>query len=126
MSHITAVKTELRDGEILRRALEGKGYRVRDATGESDSKERGMAGVEFFASNDGVRLGFTRDNPGECYRILADWVDQGKKADSILKGIVQSYSREKVIDGARRRGYAIVKNRVLENGSIEIVLRKLA
>ena len=126
MSHITKVKTLLKDGLVLRRTLQKLGYRVGDgnsATGPRRLKE--TRNIEFLAGQNGLWLGFRRGKEDEPYEMLADWDRQRKSQEKVLGEIHQVYSQEKILDLARVKGYAVTKNSVNGKGQIEMVLRKI-
>jgi hypothetical protein len=126
MSHITKVKTLLRDGVVLRRTLQNLGYCVGEGgfgTGPRRLKE--TRNLEFLAGQNGLWLGFRRGKEEEPYEMLADWDGSRKARETVLAEIHQAYSQEKILDLARVRGYAVTKNRVNQKGQIEMVLRKL-
>ena len=128
MSHITTVKTELRDGEVLRKALVKMGYQIREGkTSFARPAPLPANGIEFMAFKDGKELGFTRPGSGgESYDISADWGLIREKRRNIVDGIAQVYAREKIIKMARCRGYSIITQRINQKGQIEMVLRKVA
>jgi hypothetical protein len=123
MSHITKVKTHLKDGVILRKALNKLGYQIqaydlRPSMNEKDS--------EFVARKGKVSIGFKGSGENESvYEMLADWEAMNAKRESVVNAIYQVYSQEKIMDLARVKGYSLMKNRMNEKGQIEIVLRKV-
>jgi len=128
MSHITRIKTELKDGDVLRKVLMELGYDLKEGgviTG-GYGRKRGKD-VEIFATKGWLDIGFKRSasdhNP---YEIFADWDGSRKKQKRIVNDIYQTYSQEKVLKAARLRGYSIIKNHTNQNGQIEMVLRKVA
>jgi hypothetical protein len=127
MSHITKIRTELKDGEILRKTLLKLGYRVKEGGMVSDGHGGGRQDVEILAAITGQTIGFKRlgvDN--HPYEILADWNGNRKKQDQLVSDIFQTYSQEKVIKAARLRGYSIIRNHTNQKGQIEMILRKVA
>jgi hypothetical protein len=128
MSHITRVKTSMKDGAVLQEVLQKAGYRVEKGgliLGDA-RKTRGMP-VEIIAEKKGVRIGFSRDKSSEgAYEIVADWAMQVSARKTITAEILQDYSREKVMKLAGRKGYSVIQNRRNQRGQIEIVLRKVA
>jgi hypothetical protein len=122
MSHITKVKTRLKDGVVLRSVLENLGYTVKETGALINRHERTK--VEFTAATNRLVIGFNRTDEYGCYEIYADWY--GKPKAKILGEIFQNYSREKVIKMARIKGFSVVQNKVDQNGRIEMVLRKVA
>jgi hypothetical protein len=125
MSHITKVKTRLKDGLILKKALEKLGYRVSGGDLESGPTGRGVAkNLELIAKKNRLWIGFRRSAGDGAYEMLADWDAHRGSRDRIISDIHQIYSREKILDVARVKGYAVTRNQVNEKGQIEIVLRK--
>ena len=128
MSHITKVKTQLKDAQVLRRSLEKIGYDVQEggliSGASSDGKNRS---VELLAQKAGCRIGFRRSRSNDnAYEALADWHVQRRGQRVIINEIVQTYSREKILDMARHRGYSVIRNQVNQRGQIELILRKVA
>jgi len=127
MSHITKVKTRLKDGQILRQVLRNLGYGIHEGGVISNSRAAKGRAVEFVATKMGHRIGFSRSNSEDgCFEMLADWQVMKKSRNDIADEISQAYSCEKVIQTARCKGYSIIKNTINHNGQIEIVLRKVA
>lgn len=123
MSHITKVKTHLKDGVILRKALKRLGYQIEEYDLRPSRKAKDL---EFLARKGKVSIGFKgsgEDKP--VYEMLADWEDIGAKREEVTQAIHQVYSQEKIMDLAGVKGYSLMKNRVNEKGQIEMVLRKV-
>jgi hypothetical protein len=123
MSHVTKVKTHLKDGLILRKALKKLGYQVEEYDLRRSSK---AIDLEFVARKGKVSIGFkgSRENKA-LYEMLADWEAMGTRREDLVNTIYQAYSQEKIMDLARVKGYSLMKNRMNEKGQIEIVLRKV-
>ena len=128
MSHITTVKTQLKDGQVLRHVLKKLGYQVQNNEMLSNrGASRRRVKVDLLATKDRLQLGFKCfGSPTERFDIVADWEDLKGCREKVLNEIFQSYSEEKLIKLARLKGYAVVKNRTNQKGQIEIVLRKVA
>lgn len=123
MSHITKVKTHLKDGLVLRKALKKLGYEIE----EYDLRQSRRAGkLEFVARKEKVSIGFrgSKEN-NEVYEMLADWEVMKVKREDLINTIYQVYSQEKIMDLARAKGYSLMKNRINEKGQIEMILRKV-
>ena len=122
MSHITKVKTQLKDGLILRKALRKLGYHIK----EEGSRESGETkDLDFTARNGSTRIGFKRSRENKAvYEMWANWEGIREHREEVLRAIYQAYSQEKIMDLARVKGYAVMRNRVNEKGQIEMVLRK--
>ena len=123
MSHITKVKTHLKDGLILRKALKKLGYQLE----EYDLRQsREAKDLEFMARKGKVSIGFKGSSENKAlYEILADWEAMRSRREDLVNAIYQVYSQEKIMDLARAKGYSLMQNRMNEKGQIEIVLRKV-
>ena len=123
MSHITKVKTHLKDGVILRKALKRLGYQLR----EYDlSQSREAKDIEFLARKGKLSIGFKGSREDKSvYEMLADWEVIKAKREDVISAIYQVYSQEKIMDLARVKGYALMKNSMNAKGQIEMVLRKV-
>lgn len=123
MSHITKVKTHLKDGGILRRALKKLGYQLQeyDLSQSTNARE-----LEFVARKGKLSIGFrSRKQDGGVYEMLADWGEMRPGREDRLHSIYQVYSQEKIMDLARVKGYSLIRNKMNEKGQIEMVLRKV-
>lgn len=123
MSHITKVKTHLKDGVILRKALTKMGYQIE----ECDLRQTWKAeGLEFVARKAKISIGFKQSGgKPSAYEMLADWDAVPAKGKDVINAVYQVYSQEKIMDMARVKGYSLTRNRMNEKGQIEMVLRKM-
>ena len=123
MSHITKVKTHLKDGLILRKALKKLGYQLR----EYDlSQSREGKDIEFLARKGKLSIGFRGSREDKSvYEMLADWEVINAKRQDVINAIYQVYSQEKIMELARVKGYSLMKNSANAKGQIELVLRKV-
>lgn len=127
MSHITKIRTELKDGEVLRKVLLKLGYHVKEGGVVSGGYSGGRQHVDILAAITGQTIGFKRSGGDNApYEIIADWNGNRKKQDKLVSDIFQTYSQEKVIKAARLRGYSIIRNYTNQKGQIEMILRKVA
>ena len=125
MSHITTVRTKLKDGLILKKVLEKLGYRVGGGdAGSRFVRHRLPKNLELIAEKDRFYIGFRRLRRDGAYEMLADWDGCRGSRERMVGEIHQLYSREKILDLARARGYAVTRNQVNERGQIEMVLCK--
>jgi len=123
MSHITKVKTHLKDGLILRKALKSLGYQLL----EYDLRQpMGAKDLEFMARKGKLSIGFKGSREDKSvYEMLADWEGMNAKRENVINAIYQVYSQEKIMDLAGVKGYSLMKNSMNAKGQIEIVLRKV-
>ena len=123
MSHITKVKTHLKDGLILRKALKRLGYQLRE---DDLSQSREAKDIEFLARKGKLSIRFRGSREDKSvYEMLADWEVINAKRDDMINAIYQVYSQEKIMELARVKGYSLMKNSVNTKGRIEMVLRKV-
>ena len=123
MSHITKVKTHLKDGLILRKALTKLGYQIE----EYDLRQsREGKNLEFMARKGKVSIGFkgSRENKAP-YEMMADWETMEAKGEHVINAIYQTYSQKKILHLASVKGYSLIRNNMNAKGQIEIVLRKV-
>jgi hypothetical protein len=123
MSHITKVKTHLKDGLVLRKALKRLGFQLR----EYDlSQSREGKDIEFLARKGKLSIRFRGSREDKSvYEMLADWEVINAKRDDMINAICQVYSQEKIMELARVKGYSLMKNSMNAKGQIEMVLRKV-
>jgi hypothetical protein len=127
MSHITKVKTHLKDRSVLIRSLKKLGYRICEGDSRPGlSRLREIRNLDLIAGKNGLWIGFRRaaasDGP---YEMLADWPSHRGRKEEVVREVHQIYSQEKILELAKLKGYALMKNRMNEKGQIEIVLRKV-
>jgi hypothetical protein len=128
MSHITRVKTSIKDSEVLKEVLRKAGYHVREeGVVFSDYNKDKVIKVDILAERAGERIGFRRADSAEgAYEIVADWAMQARGRKEITGDICQAYSRERIVRLAAKKGFSIIENRQNQKGQIEMVLRKVA
>ena len=123
MSHITKVKTHLKDGMILRKALNKLGYQIQEYDLRRSGKSKDL---EFVARTGKFSIGFKGSGENESvYEMLVDWEAMKAKREDVIDSIYQVYSQEKIMDLARVKGYSLVRNSLNEKGQIEMALRKV-
>jgi len=120
MSHITKVKTKLKDVHALKKALCENGYRVDEGVVYREHK------LDILARKDGIKLGFNKSQDASEYYAILDSDDIFIPLQKALRGIFQAYARYKVLNMAKEEGYYLASERVVAGGHIEIVLRRLA
>jgi hypothetical protein len=121
MSHLTTIRTEIKDQGVLLEALAGMNCMVRKdcLVGEQYRKTKVDFAVEAY-------WGFRRkacDGSFEAVGIAAHLRSRGTQR--LIKRIHQEYARLKTLKEARKQGFALVQEQVLQNGAIKLVLRKI-
>lgn len=122
MSHFTRVRTQLRDMDTVRRALEDIGFEVEDSTtvrGYNGQRERAdivvRTGGEF-------NFGFRRE--GQNILMVADFWGLRIDREAFLNRLSQRYAYLTVLEQAQKQGWQNVTEEVQEDGSIRLVMQR--
>jgi hypothetical protein len=125
MSHFTTIKTQIKDIEALRKALEEMGLSI-----VSNAEARGF--VSNTTTGDFViRLKGPYDialnkQPDGSYGLTTDWWDGHveKEVGKDFGKLLQLYGVHKTILEAKKKGYTAVR-KTQPNGSIKLTLNSL-
>jgi len=123
MSHITHVDTEIRDREVLLRALERMGRSWEENLVVSHHGERRSMDIVLRDGPD-RGVGFRRPGAGRPFRMYAWGVGPGV-TQGFRQRVFQEYARLKLLEEARKRSFALVGETVGAGGQIRLVLRKV-
>jgi hypothetical protein len=125
MSHITTIKTEIRDLQTLTQTLTLLGLEFSEnGNTRGHLKEKVDLAVKL---NGGVRFGFKKTGQKECYEIKGlSEVLHDAKTRKVINQIKQEYAYQKILFETRRRGFALVQEERVKPGTIRMVLRKVA
>lgn len=123
MSHFTRVRTQLRNIDTVKQALENLGYAV------SEGKVRGYQGnleqadlvVNVGSSYD---IGFRKE--GENVVMVADFWGLNIKREQFLKQVSQKYAYLTIMQQAESQGWQSVTEEVQTDGSIRLVMQRWA
>jgi Protein of unknown function (DUF1257) len=124
MSHITKVKTLIRDREILLETLKELGYLY-------EEKRKLRVGGANLVMDVAIRgrkkftVGFRRekeDCPYELYFLSVNT----KEYHGLRDAVMQRYARKKIVKEAKRRNYIVADERVCSGNRLRLVLRKVA
>jgi hypothetical protein len=129
MSHFSTVKTELRDRDALRAALEDMGYdpregqlSVRGYRGQSETAELAIA------QPDGADVGFRLNADTGCYELVADlqlW-KQPVPVERFLAQLSQRYALRSILAATAEEGFQVSEQTNSADGSIELVVTRWA
>jgi len=121
MSHFTRVRTQLRNIDTVKQALEALGYTV------ADGKIRGYQG-QLENADLVVNTGSTYDigfrKEGEAIVMVADFWGLRMNRDQFLKQISQKYAYLTILDQAQTQGWQSVTEEVQADGSIRLVMQR--
>jgi hypothetical protein len=121
MSRFVAIKTRLRDREVLQQCLEHLGCQV--LYQEQGIKMRGaQTPVQLLVHAPFGTLGF-RETSSKDYELVADEKVIEHHKD-FLNHLTQQYAYRKILKDARAAGYNLVQEEVSEENTIKLVVRK--
>ena len=127
MSHLSTIKTQLKDADPLIKALNNLGYNI-------DHEEKIIKGYrgKFTAVDISMNLpgdtkvGFKWDNNSSTYELVTD-LDLWKfelPVERFISKVTQMYAYQTIISKTKEDGYQIVEQKNQNDGSIELVLTK--
>ncbi len=128
MSHFTRIKTQMREWEILKAAVEAMGMRCEEGAQielVSDAGERIHVCRIIETGRPAGRIGVYETDDGE-FEFCADWFEVKRSCNLsqqlFMKRLRQHYSRIQVLRQARELGLMVEVEEQCENGEIRIVL----
>ncbi|BBC22931.1 DUF1257 domain-containing protein [Pseudanabaena sp. ABRG5-3] len=124
MSHFTTIAIEIKNGDLLKQAIEALGYPVKENT-----LVRGYLGNTTTAEYvipmpNAYDLGFRKT--GDRYELIADMWGVVMNVEEFLAEVNQQYAAKTVLQSATQQGFAIEQQEVLEDGKIRIVIGRWA
>src|SRR5574341_14138 len=115
MSHFTRVRTQLRNIQTVKRALEDLGYHVAEWTVRGYGSQR--ADADLVVHMDGqYDIGFRKD--GENITMVADFWGLKINREQFLAQVSQKYAYLTVLDQAQAQGWQSVAEEKQPDGSI--------
>ncbi len=122
MSHFTTIKTEIKDIDALRSAVEELGLTL-----QANAEARGYAG-NLLKADHVIRLQGPYDvavhrQPTGTHGLTCDWWDGhvAREVGEKFGKLLQLYGVHKATREARRKGH-LVQRRAQPNGSIKLVI----
>jgi hypothetical protein len=127
MSHFSTVKTELRDLDALRAALEDMGHEPRQGS-QSVRGYRGQTETAelAIAQSDGTDIGFRLNADTGCYELVADlqlW-KQPVPVERFLAQLNQRYALRSILAATAEEGFQVSEQAATADGSIELVVTR--
>ena len=125
MSHFTTIKTQIKDVEALRSAVNELGLQLlanTDARGYISNKTKGDYVIRLKGPYD-VAL---NQQPDGTYGLTTDWWDGHveREVGTNFGRLLQLYGVHKTSMEARKKGYSVLRN-TQPNGSIKLILATL-
>lgn len=113
MSHISRIKTQIVEKELLVKALQDLGYPVEE--GEKNVK----VAIRFSYP-------ITFERRDQTYEIVADWWGvRGVKRPEFVQQVTQRYAYHATRAKLEEQGFDLIEE-VQEKGEIRLVLRRIA
>lgn len=123
MSHFTTVKTQIKQKEMLKKALNKLGYDnviengiIRGYQGNQQQADIVVQGIG------GYDVGFVQE--GEQYTIIADFWGLSPKERSLTEKIAQQYAFCLIQEESAKQGFQMAEQTVQKDGTIKIVMQK--
>ena len=125
MSHFTTIKTQIKDVEALRSAVNELGLKLipnTTARGYISNKTKGDFVIQLKGPYDIA----VNQQPDGTFGLTTDWWDGHveKEVGSNFGRLLQLYGVHKASMEARKKGYSVLRN-PQPNGSIKLILATL-
>ena len=127
MSHITHIKTQMKEQEYLVKALQDLGYapEVGDLTVSELLGPKVNVEVRISSGIFGRQVGFRKS--GDNYEMVADWFGSRKVRNiEFMNKITQRYAYHAALDILQDKRFSKVTEEVDQYGRLHIVLRRTA
>ncbi|MBO8217955.1 DUF1257 domain-containing protein [Prochlorococcus marinus] len=127
MSHFSTIKTQLKEPDLLIKALKNLGYNINQEEKFVKGYRGKFTAVDISMNLPGeTKVGFKWDNNSNAYELVTD-LDLWKfelPVERFISKISQMYAYETIISKTKDDGYQIVEEKNKNDGSIELVLTK--
>jgi uncharacterized protein DUF1257 len=132
VSHMTEVKTQIKDLVCIKSTLQELGYSFAEVSDQQKVYVRGWNNAKLEAdlvirtgSPYDVGLKLLQDGK---YEFVADWwaieTYTGMKQQEWTQNIVQTYSYNKVLTEVKKKGFQIVEQEEREDKSLKVMVRR--
>ncbi|TAE98685.1 MAG: DUF1257 domain-containing protein [Oscillatoriales cyanobacterium] len=109
MSHFTTIKVQIKNGELLHRNVQVRGYH-----GEKTNAEY------VIRQSNGYDLGFRRS--GEDYELVADFWGARINQQEFVNSISQKYARKSLMAAVQSEGFNVEEEEILADGTVRVVV----
>ena len=127
MSHVSTLKTQLKEAEPLIKALNNLGYPINQEEKFVKGSRGKFTAVDISMNLPGdTKVGFKWDNNSNAYELVTD-LDLWKfeiPVERFISKVTQMYAYHTIISKTNEDGYQIVEQTNKNDGSIELVLTK--
>lgn len=133
MSHYTKVRTQIRDAEALKRAIEDMGYPCEEADYDKDLPLYGYQGDKREQTADIVirresispssnDIGFKKDDEGNYEIIISEY--DARIKPRFVQEVTQRYAYNVIVDTAEEQGFSVTIEETTEDGSLRVVVQR--
>ena len=127
MSHFSKIKTQLKEVDPLKKALNQLGYVINQEEKFVKGYKGKVTSVDISMNLPGnTKVGFKWDNNSNAYELVTD-LDLWKfdlPVERFISKVTQMYAYHTIISKTEEDGYQIVEKKNKNDGSIELVLTK--
>ena len=127
MSHFSTIKTQVKDADLLIKALNKLGYNINQEEKFIKGYRGKFTAVDISMNLSGeTKVGFKWDNNSNTYELVTD-LDLWKfelPVERFISKVTQMYAYQTIISKTKQDGYQIVEQKNKNDGSIELVLTK--
>ena len=126
MSHFSKIRTEIRDLDYLKQALDDLHFRYDTGHVHIRGYRGSTADVELAVrTNSEYDIGFYLD--GENYQMIADWwgveTDTDIRQQDFANQVAQRYAYHKTVNELESRGFYVAEEEANEENVIELTVR---
>lgn len=122
MSKFVQIKTELRDGALIRRTLDELKIPYKE-NARYVHLFSGFAGqVPFLVQNKGLTFGLREGDSG-VYEIIGDDM-QMKQIQTVMQPVQQRYAYHKVLTETEKLGFSLVEEQTGRDNVIRLTVRR--
>ena len=118
MSHLTKIKVQIKNGEILHQVLQEMDYKLEYNAMVADPFGNTKQAEYVIRRKYGYDWGFRRD--GENYEILMR--GGGLMPQTVINEITQKYAHKALMAAAREQGFNIEEEETLADGTVRVVV----
>lgn len=132
MSHFTKVDTKISDLVCLKKTIEELGYKYTEPKDKAKVYIRGWNGNQEEAdlkidTKSSYDIGVKVKDGGMC-EVFADWwgveSHAGFTEEEFMQKLRQRYAYNKVTSEVKKQGFTLVEDKVEEDKTIKLVVRK--
>ncbi|MBD1923512.1 DUF1257 domain-containing protein [Microcoleus sp. FACHB-831] len=118
MSHLTKIKVQIKNGEILHQALQELGYKIEYNALVADPFGNTKEAEYVIRRPHGYDWGFRRD--GETYEILMR--GGGLMPQNVMNEINHKYAHKTLMATAKEQGFTVEEEEIMVDGTLRVVV----